>query len=148
VACWHSVAWPMARMMACIPRRSGLPTPQPALNQAHAISSRVGGPPRGRGTPMVPGAGAAVASRIPTLSVGKVGRRRQLGRHSNVGNLIEASQGGVSHRRGLLAAVVARQRGVTSARPEERWVEPVVRLVGTKVSWWSSRMERRHRTRT
>jgi hypothetical protein len=32
--------------------------------------------------------------------------------------------------------------GVTGARPEEWRVEPVVGLVGTGVSWWSSRTER------
>jgi hypothetical protein len=32
--------------------------------------------------------------------------------------------------------------GLTGARPEEGRVEPVVRLVGTGVSWWSSRTER------
>jgi hypothetical protein len=31
--------------------------------------------------------------------------------------------------------------GVTGARPEERRVEPVVGLVGTGASWWSSRTE-------
>jgi hypothetical protein len=33
------------------------------------------------------------------------------------------------------------------ARREEWRVAPVVRLVGTGASWWSSRMEQRHRTR-
>jgi hypothetical protein len=38
--------------------------------------------------------------------------------------------------------------GVTGARPEERRVEPVVGLVGTGASWWSSRTEWWHWMRT
>jgi hypothetical protein len=89
-----------------------------------------------------------VAGWIPALAVGEVGRRWWLGRHGNVGNPIESSRGGLAHRRRLLAAVAARQRGVTGARTEEQWVELVVGLVGTRASWWSSRMERRHQMRT
>jgi hypothetical protein len=33
-------------------------------------------------------------------------------------------------------------KGVTGARPEEQLVESMVGLVGTRVSWWSSRTER------
>jgi hypothetical protein len=48
-----------------------------------------------------PGIGAAVADGISAPTIGVVGRERQLGQHGNVGNSIEASRGGVAHRRGL-----------------------------------------------
>jgi hypothetical protein len=60
---------------------------------------------------MALGARVAVVGRISALAIGEVGWGRRLGQHSNVGNPIEACQGGVAHRRGLSAAVVARQRG-------------------------------------
>jgi hypothetical protein len=75
--------------------------------------------------PMVPGAGAVVAGWIPVLTVGEVGQGWQLGRHGNVGNPIEESQGGVAHWRGLLAAVAARRRG-----------SPVLHRRSGGWSWW------------
>jgi hypothetical protein len=46
--------------------------------------------------------GAAMSGWIPTSSTGEVARGWRLGRHGKVGNSIEASQGGVAHRRGAL----------------------------------------------
>jgi hypothetical protein len=42
---------------------------------------------------MAPGVEAAVADRILASAIDEVGQRRWLGRHDNVGNPIEASQG-------------------------------------------------------
>jgi hypothetical protein len=69
----------MARMMAHGPWRSGWPTPRPALDRVRTVSSRAVSPPRGRGTPMAPGAGTTVADRILMLAVGVVGRGQWLG---------------------------------------------------------------------
>jgi hypothetical protein len=41
-----------------------------------------------------PRAGAAVVDRVLASAIGEVGRERRLGQHDNVGNSIEASQGG------------------------------------------------------
>jgi hypothetical protein len=54
--------------------------------------------PRGGRGGLAPGAGAAVAGRIPVPAVSEVGRERRLGQHGFVGNSIEASRGGVAHR--------------------------------------------------
>jgi hypothetical protein len=53
------------------------------------------------------GAGTRVAGWIPASVVGEVGWEQQLGQDGNVGNSIEASRGGVAHRRGLSAVVAA-----------------------------------------
>jgi hypothetical protein len=58
----------------------------------------------------VPRAWAAVAGRIPVPVISEVDQERWLGQHDNVGNLIDESQGGVAHRRGLSAALAARWR--------------------------------------
>jgi hypothetical protein len=63
-----------------------------------------------------------------------------------VGNTIEASRGGVAHWRGVLGGGGGSAEECTGARLEERRVTPVVGLVGTEASWWSSRMERRHQS--
>jgi hypothetical protein len=91
---------------------------------------------------------AAVSDRIPTSVVGEVGRGRWLAQHNKVGNPIEASQGGVTHWRGALGGGDGSAEELTGARPEERWVAPVVRVEGIGASWWSSGMGQRHRTRT
>jgi hypothetical protein len=55
-------------------------------------------------------------------AIGKVGRERQLGPHDNVGNPIEASQGGVAHQRGVLVGGGDSAEEFTGARSEERRV--------------------------
>jgi hypothetical protein len=96
----------------------------------------------------VPRAGAKVAGWILPSAASEVDREQQLGQHGNVGNPIEASRGGVAHRRGILSGGGGLVEEFTGARLEERWVASVVGLVGTGASWWSSRMERRHRMRS
>jgi hypothetical protein len=56
-----------------------------------------------------------VAGQIPASANGKVDRGWQLGQHGVVGSSIGVSQGGVAHRRGLSAAVMA-----------QRWSSPVL----------------------
>jgi hypothetical protein len=89
-------------------------------------------------------AGVVVAGRIPVPAIGEVGRERWLGQPGFVGNLIEASRGGVAHRRGVLGGGGGSAEECTGARQEERRVVLVVRLVGTRASWRSSSMERWH----
>jgi hypothetical protein len=111
------------------------------------ISSRVGGPPREQGSGWRPDR-AAVSDRIPVTIAGEVGQEQRLGQHGNVGNLIEASRGGVAHRRGVLIGGGGSAEEFTGARLEERRVAPGVGLVGTGASWWSSGTGRRHRMLT
>jgi hypothetical protein len=49
-----------------------------------------------------------------------------------VGNSIEASRGGVAHRRGVLGGGGSSLEEYTGAQLQERWVAPVVGLVGTR----------------
>jgi hypothetical protein len=65
-----------------------------------------------------------------------------------VGNPIEASRGGVAHRTRTLGGSGGSAKECVGARSEDRRVAPVVGLVGTGASWWSSRMGRQHWTRT
>jgi hypothetical protein len=46
----------------------------------------------------VPGVGAVVAGRILATTAGELGRGRQLGQHSEVGDPLEAHQGGKTHQ--------------------------------------------------
>jgi hypothetical protein len=48
-----------------------------------------------------------------------VGQERRLGQHGNLGNPIEASRGGVAHRRGVLIGGGGSSEGFTGARLEE-----------------------------
>jgi hypothetical protein len=61
---------------------------------------------------------------IPVSATGKVGWERWLGQHGNGGNPIEASQGGVAHRSGVLISGGGSVEEFIGARPEERWVAP------------------------
>jgi hypothetical protein len=59
---------------------------------------------------------------------------------------------GTSGRRGsserALGGGGGSAEGLTGARLEEQWVASVVRLEGTRVSWWSLGMRRRRQTKT
>jgi hypothetical protein len=74
----------------------------------------------------------------PDSTVGEVGRGWRLGQHGEMGN----SERIVSPKRALGGS-----GGSVEELIDTRRVAPVVRLVGTGASWWSSRMEQRHRTR-
>jgi hypothetical protein len=65
-----------------------------------------------------------VSGWIPVSAAGKVGWERRLGQHGNGGNPIEASQGGVAHRSGVLIGGGGSAEVFISARPEERRVVP------------------------
>jgi hypothetical protein len=83
-----------------------------------------------------------VVDRTPASTTCKVGRGRRLEQHGKVGNSIEAHWGGEAHRRGVLDSGGGSAEGLIGARPEERWVAPMVGLEGIRALWWSSGMRR------
>jgi hypothetical protein len=92
------------------------------------VSSRAGGPPQEQGIGRRHDR-AVVSGQILVSTVGQVGREQRLGQHGNVGNPIEASQGGVAHRRGVLGGGGGSAEEFTGTRPEQRQVALGVGLV-------------------
>jgi hypothetical protein len=99
--------------MATVPTQPTCATPaQPAGTPPDAAHRTGDGtrPTRRQGRGSTSGAGAAMADRILASAIDEVGRGQRLGQHGEVVDSIEASRGGVAHRRGLSVAAAARRR--------------------------------------